>query len=311
MYEHFFQLNKKPFELTPNPDFLYLSKSHKKASTYLDYCLREKANFLFLTGEVGSGKTTLIRDLVKKLDGTVTLSMVFNTKVNSEQLLSMINEDFGLDSPGRDKVLLLKELNNFLIEEYQKGHQAVLIIDEAQNLSPDLLEEVRLLSNLEMDDSKLLQIILVGQPELEKVISLPELRQLRQRISIMCRLSSLTRTETEEYILHRLEVAGNRNAATFSKEAIDSLYAASKGVPRVVNIICNFLMLTAFTEETREVNADMVQDIVKDLKLDAQQQREDDVVARRRALLSALGAFAGHSEKEVRSPSRGEVGTKT
>ncbi len=311
MYEHFFHLNKKPFELTPNPDFLYLSKSHKKAVTYLDYSLREKANFLFLTGEVGSGKTTLIRDLVKKLDGKVTLSMVFNTKVNAEQLLSMINEDFGLDSPGRDKVLLLKELNKFLIDEYQKGHHAVLIIDEAQNLSPDLLEEVRLLSNLEMDDAKLLQIILVGQPELERVLSLPELRQLRQRISIMCHLCPLTRTETEEYIFHRLEVAGNRNAATFSIEALDSLYIASKGIPRVVNIICNFLMLTAFTEGTREVNDVMVRDIAKDLKLDAQQRREDDVAAGRRALLRALGAFEGHSEKEAHSPTHGEVGAKT
>ncbi|VAX34744.1 FIG022606: AAA ATPase, partial [hydrothermal vent metagenome] len=210
MYEAFYNLKVKPFELVPSPDFLFLSRSHRKALTYLKYGITEKVGFMLLTGEVGSGKTTLIRNLVKGLDSNIVLSKIFNTKVSSEQLISLINEDFGLDVNGKDKISLLRELNDFLIEQYAKKHNPILVIDEAQNLTPELLEEVRMLSNLETDDAKLLQIVLVGQPELKKVLARPELRQLRQRISISCHIYPITRAETEEYIFHRLEVAGNR-----------------------------------------------------------------------------------------------------
>ena len=166
MYESFFQLRKKPFELVPDPDFIYLSRSHKKALTYLDYGIRERAGFILLTGDVGSGKTTLIRDLLNKKYERVVLCKVFNTRVSSEQLLSMINDDFGLPVAGRDKVSLMRDLNDFLLEQYAAGKQPILIIDEAQNLAADLLEEIRMLSNLESAHQKLLQIVLVGQPEL-------------------------------------------------------------------------------------------------------------------------------------------------
>src|SRR4030067_3668046 len=168
MYEKHFSFKYKPFELVPNPDFLYLSNSHKKAITYLDYGVKEKIGFILLTGEIGSGKTTVVRNLIKNLDGSVKLARVNNTKVSSEQLISMINEDFGLDVRGKGKTTLLSELNGFLIEQYARKLQPVLLIDEAQNLTPDLLEEIRLLSNLETDKTKLLQIILVGEARVNK-----------------------------------------------------------------------------------------------------------------------------------------------
>ncbi len=289
MYEHFFGLNKKPFELAPNPDFFFPGAAHKRALTYLNYAVKEKTGFIMLIGEVGSGKTTLIRDFVSRLDQRVTVAKVFNTKVNFEQLVAMINDDFGLDGTGKDKVTLLKDLYHFLIAEHGKGRSPVLIIDEAQNLSSTVLEEVRMLSNLETDDAKLLQIVLVGQPELAAVLSLDELRQLRQRVSIACRLSPLTREECEEYIYHRLAVAGNREAVQLPPEALDSIYAYSNGIPRLVNILCNFLLLTAFAEETRTISREMVADIIAELQTEWSAGNKDGSAAGKRVLLQEPG----------------------
>ena len=266
MYETFFNLKTKPFELVPNPEFLFFSRPHKKALTYLDYGIKEKIGFILLTGEVGSGKTTLIRNLIQGLNHTVKLSKIFNTKVSSEQLLAMINEDFGLSVHGKDKIALLRELNDFLIEQYMNNSQSVLIIDEAQNLTPELLEEIRLLSNLETDRYKLLQIVLVGQPELRKVLSQPEMRQLRQRINISCHLYPLTRIETEEYIMHRLEIAGNRDAVKFEDGTMDLIYTYSRGIPRLINITCDFLFLSAFVDEKREISVDLVKEVIGEVE---------------------------------------------
>lgn len=298
MYERYFNFTVKPFELVPNPDFLYLSKSHRKAITYLAYGVKERTGFMLLTGEVGAGKTTLIRHFIKSLDSTVPLSKVFNTKVNAEQLLAMINDDFGIESTGRDKVQLVKQLNDFLIEEYGKGRQALLIIDEAQNLSPEVLEEVRMLSNLETDNTKLLQILLVGQPELGKMLSATGLRQLRQRISIVCHLQTLNRKEMVDYIFHRLNLAGNRDALTFTEQAFDAIYAYSAGIPRLVNVIGNLLLLTAFTEGISEVDHQMVNEIVESLEPRSYYQPADTETDRKKALLQALGI----SPKVLESP---------
>ncbi|SDB57947.1 putative secretion ATPase, PEP-CTERM locus subfamily [Desulfonatronum thiosulfatophilum] len=270
MYESFFGLHNKPFELLPNPDFLYHSKSHRRAMTYLDYGIKARAGFILITGEIGSGKTTIIRDLIKKKLDRVILSKVFNTKVSSEQLISMINDDFGLSVEGKDKIVLLRELNEFLIEQFARDMQPVLIIDEAQNLSSELLEEVRMLSNLETDQAKLLQIILVGQPELKKILASPEMRQLRQRININCHIQPLSLEETEQYIQHRLEIAGDRNAATFSPEALSQIHTQSRGVPRLINIICDFLMLSMFSAETREVDPVMAEEVFRELDFEQQ-----------------------------------------
>lgn len=265
MYKAFFNLTKRPFDLLPDPDFLFMSSSHKKALSYLDYGIKERAGFILLTGEVGSGKTTLIRDLIKKNHANVVLSKIFNTKVDSEQLIAMINDDFGLPVRNKDKITLLRELNVFLIEQFVKGNQPVLIIDEAQNLDHNLLEEIRMLSNLETDNAKLLQIILVGQPELRKTLASESLLQLRQRISINCSIQPLSQAEIARYILHRLEKAGDRNAAVFAPESIDIIFAYSRGIPRLINIICDFILLAAFSEGTRTVDAALVRDIVGDL----------------------------------------------
>jgi len=265
MYKAFFNLRIKPFDLLPDPQFIYLSKSHKKALGYLDYGIRERSGFILLTGEVGSGKTTLIRNLLDKHYEHVVLSMIFNTRVTSEQLLAMINEDFGLAVQGKDKVTLIRDLNGFLINQYAAGNQPILIIDEAQNLSPELLEEVRMLSNLEASNSKLLQIILVGQPELRTILAASELRQLRQRININCHLQALNREEVEQYISHRLEVAGNSSAVHFEPESMDCIYRYSRGIPRLINIICDFLLFLAFAEETTSLSVEMVQDVIGDL----------------------------------------------
>ncbi|CAG0997144.1 hypothetical protein ANAEL_02674 [Anaerolineales bacterium] len=266
MYEEFFGFTAKPFELVPDPEFLYLSRAHKKAITYLEYGIRERNGFLLITGEIGSGKTTILRNILKNLDEKVTLSKIFNTKVTSEQLLAMINDDFGLDVTGKDKIALLRQLNEFLVDEFVAGRQPVILIDEAQNLDIDLLEEVRLLSNLETDKSKLIQIILVGQPELRRTLADERLRQLRQRICISCHIEHLSKEEVEEYIFHRLEKAGNRSAVEFGEGAIDLIYLFSRGVPRLINIICDFLLLSAFVEEKKVICTDLVKEVIGEIE---------------------------------------------
>jgi len=267
MYEAFFKLQKKPFELVPDPAMLFASRGHRKALSYLEYGFSEGAGFILLTGEVGSGKTTLIRNLVQNLDRNTSRAMIFNTLVNSEQLLAMINEEFGLDAGGKGKVALLRELNDYLVDQYAQNCRPMVIIDEAQNLSAQALEEIRLLSNLELDAAKLLQIILVGQPELKELVAQPCLRQLRQRISINCHLKALDREETEAYIYHRLEKAGNREAASFAPGTFDLIFEASRGVPRLINTCCDFVLLTAFIEETHELDFELVQEVLDELDI--------------------------------------------
>ena len=270
VYESFFNLDHKPFELVPNPSFLYMSHAHRKALNYLTYGIRQQSGFILLTGEVGTGKTTLIRRLINSQLTDVILSKVFNTKVEAQQLLEMILEDFGVRPSGKDKPSLLRELNDFLISQYSKGRQCVLIIDEAQNLTHELLEEVRLLSNLENDHQKLLRIILVGQPELKELLASPSLLQLRQRIQVSCHIHPLPATEIEGYISHRLESAGNREAVNFTPEAYEAIAGYTRGIPRLINILCDYLLLDAFARESRDVTLQAVHEVAEDLNFDNQ-----------------------------------------
>jgi len=265
MYKEYYGFTLKPFEIVPNPQFLYPSDPHRKALSYLEYGLKEGAGFILLTGEVGSGKTTILKDIICRFSKKTSLAMVFNTRVTSLQLIAMINEEFGLDSQGKDKVALLKDLNTYLIEEYAKHGQPILIIDEAQNLSPDNLEEIRLLSNLEANNTKLLQIVLAGQPELKTLISQPSLRQLKQRINIGCHLRPLRREEIEDYILYRMEKAGNRDAVVFLPGTFDLVFLFSNGIPRLINVLCDFILLAAFAEQSREISEELVREVIEDL----------------------------------------------
>jgi|WetSurSiteA1Bulk_404760.scaffolds.fasta_scaffold31126_2 general secretion pathway protein A len=265
MYTSFFGFKCKPFQLTPDPDFLFLSRAHKKALTYLNYGIAENSGFTLLTGEIGTGKTTILRSMIKKIPHDIRLARINNTKVNSEQLISMINEDFGLDTNGLNKTQLLSTLTDFLITHYSQGGRSMIIIDEAQNLTPDLLEEIRLLSNLETDKSKLLQIILIGQPELNIKLSRPDLEQLRQRITVSTHIGPLTKDETEAYIKYRLKVAGNEDAVIFEEGVTDVIYDFSKGIPRLINILCDFALLTAFTDNKRTIDMAMICEVTSDL----------------------------------------------
>ncbi len=275
MYESYFGLTSKPFELVPNPRFLFPSSPHKKALSYLQYGIQERAGFILLTGEVGAGKTTIIRDIVNNLDADVALSLVFNTCVSGEQLIALVNEDFGLEVTGKGKVELLRDLNDYLVARATENIRPILIIDEAQNLSSEALEEIRLLSNLEAESFKLIQIILVGQPELKRVVANPDLRQLRQRISIHCHLEPLNRQETEEYVRYRLATAGNREALVWQEGTFDALFNYSGGIPRLINVFCDFVLLAAFVEETTELTLDMVEEVIGDLAWQRYRSVED------------------------------------
>lgn len=268
MYTEFFNLKTKPFELLPNPEFLYPSAGHRKVLNYLTYGISEKTGFILFTGEVGCGKTTTIRNIIRDLGRNSVVSLVFNSRVNGEQLIGLINEDFGLDVRGKGKVELLRDLNDFLLAKAHEKIMPILIIDEAQNLSSEALEEVRMLSNLEAETFKFLQIILVGQPELKTIIAHPSLSQLRQRIGISCHLEALNRQETEDYVLFRLEKAGNRDAIQWCEGSFDALFTFSKGVPRLINLFCDFLFLAAFVDDTRMLTMDMIRDVVGDIGWD-------------------------------------------
>lgn len=270
MYKRYFKFHRKPFELLPNPDFLYLSQSHKKALTYLHYGIKERLGFILLTGQVGTGKTTIIRELIEKYMQGALLANIFHTKVESKQLLAMINEELGLASDNKNKPALLRELHDFLIAQYAKRKPVVLIIDEAQNLSSAILEDIRMLSNLETKNDKLLHIILVGQPELRHTLASPELLQLRQRIQINCKIDPLCQDETQQYILHRLESAGNREALRFYPECFTTIHKYTKGIPRLINILCDFILLDAYANETIDICIDTIHEIAKDVSFNAQ-----------------------------------------
>ncbi|MDH4025456.1 MAG: AAA family ATPase, partial [Desulfuromonadales bacterium] len=266
MYESFFSLKEKPFALTPNPRFLFLSKTHNEVYAHLIYGIESRAGFVEVTGEVGTGKTTILRTLLSHLDESkYRVAFIFNPKLTAFELLRNINREFGIDDDGASNPDLIHSLNAFLLAENEAGRTPVLVIDEAQNLSGEVLEQIRLLSNLETEDDKLIQVILVGQPELRHHLSDHSLRQLNQRIAVRFQLRPLNREETASYILYRLNIAGRPDGNLFSAAALKRVFACSGGIPRRVNLICDRSLLTAYSEEHGIISARDVNQAVKEL----------------------------------------------
>jgi general secretion pathway protein A len=265
MYNQFFGFKERPFKLVPDPDYLFLSKSHEEALAYLKYAIAEEEGFVEIIGEVGTGKTMLCRVFLEKLGEDTESAYIFNPKMNALELLKAISDEFGLPSDFNDTKSLIDALNVFLMGKKSQGKKAILIIDEAQNLGKEVLEQIRLLSNLETTKNKLLQIILVGQPELGDLLDSYELRQLNQRISLSCRLKPLSFSETMEYILHRLHVASHNPASIFTRSAIRRIYKYSGGIPRLINIACDRSLLTAYGFNRKKVTGEIAEAAIAEL----------------------------------------------
>ena len=266
MYLDFYGLKENPFNVTSDPNFLYLSHTHQEALDHLLYGIDQRKGFIEITGEIGCGKTTLCRALLSRLDESTRTSIVFNSSLPESQLLEAIVEDFGLKPERRGKGAFIKALNSFLLEQLSRGNNAVLIIDEAQNLRLSALETIRMLSNLETEKEKLLQTILVGQPQLREKLNSPDLVQLRQRISVRFHVKALDGAEIPRYIEHRLGIAGAPGKIGFSQEALDLILAYSKGVPRLINLVCDKTLLLGFVREAWMIDTEIVNKSIEELE---------------------------------------------
>ncbi len=284
MYENFFGFNERPFKLVPNPAYLFLSKSHEEALAHLTYAIIQGDGFMEITGEVGTGKTTLCRAFLDHLDNNTKAAYIFNPNLNSVQLLKAINDEFGIRSDADNTKDLIDTLNSFLIEQKTKGKNTILLIDEAQNLTNEVLEQLRLLSNLETARHKLLHIILVGQPELKEKLNSYELRQLGQRISLSCRLIPLKFKEVRKYIQHRINVASEKPRIQFAQDAYRSIYKYSQGIPRLINMVCDRALLTAFGLDQQIITGKIVRKSIKELT-DRGDINENGLRKRKKAIL--------------------------
>jgi general secretion pathway protein A len=269
MYKDYYKLSEYPFNMTADPQFFFSSMHHEEAFAHLIYGIRQRKGILVVTGEIGTGKTTLCRTLLNRLDDNIKTALILNPSFSEIQLLKLIVKDLGIEGNHKNKLDLVGALNKFLLEETSRGNNVVLIIDEAQNLTVKQLEQVRLLSNLETEKEKLLQIVLVGQPELCDMLKLSALRQLNQRVSVRYHIQPLERSELSAYINHRLKIANtNRNSNNhvhFTDEAIDIIYKNSFGTPRMVNILCDRALLAGFSSETNRIDEHIVHKCIQEV----------------------------------------------
>ncbi len=270
MYNSFFKLQTSPFGTSPDPRFLYMMPHTREALACLEYGISARKGFTVLTGEVGTGKTTLLRSALSSFrDRRVSTSFVFNPRLDVIDFLEFVLTDFGLIPASRTKSGMLLQLNRWLIERYRMEETCVVVVDEAQNLSWDLLEEIRLLTNLETSSEKLLQIVLSGQPELEEKLRHPSVRQLRQRVSLWCRTQALTDAQTHAYVAERLRIAG-ASWPLFSPTALDLVHRYSHGIPRLINLICEHSLIIAYVEQARQVTNSMIEGVAAELELETQ-----------------------------------------
>jgi general secretion pathway protein A len=269
MYKVFFGLKDNPFNVNPDPRYLFFTKEIEEALSGLKYGVQNRKGFITLTGEVGTGKTTLINRLLDWLHGQrVRTAFLFNSRMNTSQLFDFILAEFGISCESRTKSQQLMRLNQWLLDRFRAGETTALIVDEAQNLTYPVLEEIRLLTNLETSTEKLLQIVLSGQPELEEKLKLPQLRQLRQRIMLRCKTTPLSKEQTHDYIIERLRIAGASGEPIFSSEAVDVIHKYSLGIPRVVNLLCEHSLINAYVERQRPISAKIVEDVAHEFQLD-------------------------------------------
>lgn len=268
MYLEYYGLKEQPFELTPNPRFLFFSAKHREAFNHLLYGIQEHKGFVQLTGEVGSGKTTLCRAILEKLGNNYNTALIINPILEPDQLIKAIAIEFGLNVKGMDRLETTACLNNYLLEQAHQNKECILFIDEAQDLTNELLEQIRLLSNLETGERKLLQIVLMGQPELRDRLNDPSLRQLRQRITVRFHLKPLTFFEVGQYIQHRLQVAGANGAPYFTKAALWAIYRYSRGIPRLINALCDKCLLAGYVLQRDTINYTMVRLAERELEGD-------------------------------------------
>lgn len=264
MYKEFFGLEIMPFNTTPDASFFFESEQHNEALARLKYAIEERKGFVLITGEIGSGKTTVCHTLLSQLDKDVKTALVTNTRLTGKELLKTICCEFDIEWKKASHIELVHKLNDFLIDQLRDDNNAVIIIDEAQNLTPKILEEIRLISNLETDKEKLVQIILMGQPELAEKLELPELKQLKQRIVTRYHIYPLAAAECERYINHRLNIAGAQGRRIFDNDAVNEIIDYSKGVPRLINIACDQAMLQAYSMGKHRVTRDMVLEVINE-----------------------------------------------
>ena len=262
MYNKFYNFRENPFSVTSDPEYFYSSHHHSDAFSHLVYGIEQRKGIIVITGEIGTGKTTLCRALLNRLDPRIKTALILNPYFSEIQLLQMIVKDLGIQGNFKNKLELIDTLNTFLLEESAQGNNVAVIIDESQNLNVRQLEQIRLLSNLETEKTKLLQIVLVGQPELLDKLKLPALRQLTQRIAVRYHILPLEKGEVNEYVLHRLRVASNptdgRVAVQFTSKALDAIYLYSKGTPRLINILCDRALLSGYVSETATIDEQII-----------------------------------------------------
>jgi general secretion pathway protein A len=269
MYKSFFGLKESPFNVNPDPRFLFLTTQIEEALTGLMYGIQTHKGFITLTGEVGTGKTTLINRLLDWLHHRqARTAFIFNSRMNTSQLMDFILAEFDIQCESKSKSQQLMNLNHWLLDRYRAGETVALIIDEAQNLTFPVMEEIRLLTNLETSTEKLLQIVLSGQPELEEKLKLPQLRQLRQRIMVRCKTTTLSKEQTHQYITERLNTAGAGPEPIFSPQSMDTVYLYSLGIPRVINLLCEHSLVNAFVDHQRPIQPKIVEEVAREFQLD-------------------------------------------
>ena len=304
MYKKFFRLRESPFNVNPDPRYLYLTRHIQEALACLIYGIQMRKGFVLLTGEVGTGKTTVLNKLLDwSRQEQIATAFMFNPRLSEAEFFDFMLADFGIPCDSSMKSRALMNLNNWLLEQHRRGSRAVLIVDEAQNLSADMLEEIRLLTNLETSTEKLLQIVLAGQPELEEKLTDPQLRQLRQRITLWAKTRPLTLLETHGYIKERLRIAGSAGEEIFSPAAIEIVHRHARGIPRLINLLCEHALISAFVEHSQTVSENIVEEVARDFDL-----QEMDVEPAPKSANSAHPILVDHGLPQAVRPSSGPLG---